>query len=134
MKWSLEEYTATFGDDDLQFVGTLDENGLFTPNVDGPNPKRSGNRNNVGDVWVVAELIGSRSRDAGRRPLRARAHLLVTVPLYMAWFETEGGQMTASGPRANIIASRRRGSRSSTWSRAPRSSRSTTRRTPCCGR
>src|SRR6185295_7328657 len=62
VRWSTEEYTATFGDDDLQFVGTLDERGLFTPNVDGPNPKRSGNRNNIGDVWVVAELV---NRDAG---------------------------------------------------------------------
>ena len=84
VKWSIEEYTATFGDDDAQYVGTLDENGLFTPAVDGPNPKRVGDRNNVGDVWVVAELV--------ERPLRARAHLLVTVPLYMAWFQAEGGK------------------------------------------
>jgi quinohemoprotein amine dehydrogenase len=89
VKWSLEEYSATFGDDDTQFVGTIDGNGLFTPNADGPNPKRSGNRNNVGDVWVVAELTGSASSGAQPRRLRARAHLLVTVPLYMAWFQSE---------------------------------------------
>ena len=91
VKWSVEEFTATFGDDDMQYVGTLDERGLFTPNVDGPNPKRAGNRNNVGDVWVVAELI---SADPKRppTPLRARAQLLVTVPLYMAWFQDEGGR------------------------------------------
>jgi quinohemoprotein amine dehydrogenase len=90
VKWSIEEYTATFGDDDLQFVGALDQSGLFTPNVDGPNPKRSGNRNNVGDVWVVAEFM---DHDAKPMPktLRARAHLLVTVPLYMAWFHETGG-------------------------------------------
>jgi quinohemoprotein amine dehydrogenase len=92
VKWSLEEYTATFGDDDLQFVGTLDQKGLFTPNVDGPNPKRSGNRNNVGDVWVVAELATAGDAKTPAQPLRARAHLLVTVPVYMAWFETEGGR------------------------------------------
>jgi quinohemoprotein amine dehydrogenase len=95
VKWSLEEYTATFGDDDLEFVGTLDQTGLFTPNVDGPNPKRAGNRNNVGDVWVVAELdpsFSSGSPGTQARPQRARAHLLVTVPLYMAWFESEGGK------------------------------------------
>ena len=86
VKWSIEEYTATFADDDVQFVGKIDESGLFTPAVDGPNPKRTGNRNNVGDVWVVAELTSSGARDT-TRPLRARAHLLVTVPLYMAWFE-----------------------------------------------
>jgi quinohemoprotein amine dehydrogenase len=91
VKWSLEEYNATFGDDDLQFVGSLDANGLFTPNLDGPNPKRSGNRNNVGDVWVVAELTGGDARDTSK-PLRARGHLLVTVPIYMAWFESEGGK------------------------------------------
>src|SRR5206468_11830052 len=28
VKWSLEEYPATFGDDDVQFVGSLDQNGL----------------------------------------------------------------------------------------------------------
>jgi quinohemoprotein amine dehydrogenase len=88
--WSLEEYTATFGDDDMQFVGSVDEHGLFTPNVDGPNPKRSGNRNNVGDVWVVATLKDPTSSSPARQ-VRARAHLLVTVPLYMAWFQAGGG-------------------------------------------
>ncbi len=91
VKWSVEEYTATFGDDDVQFVGALDANGLFTPNVDGPNPKRAGNRNNIGDVWVVAELASPDARQPGRA-LRARAQLLVTVPLYMAWFESESGK------------------------------------------
>jgi quinohemoprotein amine dehydrogenase len=90
VKWSLEEYTATFDDDDLKFVGAIDAAGLFTPSLDGPNPKRSGNRNNIGDVWVVAELGGDGTPPA--KPLRARAHLLVTVPVYMAWFESEGGR------------------------------------------
>src|SRR6185295_15581315 len=88
VRWSLEEYTATFGDDDIMFVGGLNDKGLFTPNIDGPNPKRSGNRNNVGDVWVVAEL--SASSETGGKPLRARAHLLVTVPVYMNWFSSGG--------------------------------------------
>ncbi len=92
VKWSIEEYTATFGDDDAQYVGTIDQSGLFTPNVDGPNPKRTGNRNNVGDVWVVAELTGPDASANASRPLRARGQLLVTVPLYMAWFESEGGK------------------------------------------
>jgi quinohemoprotein amine dehydrogenase len=91
VKWSLEEYTATFGDDDLQFVGAIDDKGLFTPALDGPNPKRSGNRNNVGDVWVVAELVSDDARDK-TKPTRARAHLLVTVPLYMAWFQSESSK------------------------------------------
>jgi quinohemoprotein amine dehydrogenase len=92
VKWSMEEYTATFGDDDTQFVGALDDKGLFTPNVDGPNAKRSGNRNNVGDVWIVAEYIPPPGTPAPSKPIRARAHLLVTVPLYMAWFNTGSSQ------------------------------------------
>jgi quinohemoprotein amine dehydrogenase len=80
--WSLEEYTATFDDDDVKFVGEIDtKTGFFTPESDGPNPKRSGNRDNVGDVYVVAV-----HQPAGTAtPLRARAHLIVTVPLYMRW-------------------------------------------------
>jgi quinohemoprotein amine dehydrogenase len=91
VKWSIEEYPATWDDDDMQYVGALDQSGLFTPNVDGPNPKRPGNRNNVGDVWVVAEATSADVRDT-TKPLRGRAHLLVTVPLYMAWFQSGGSQ------------------------------------------
>jgi quinohemoprotein amine dehydrogenase len=83
--WKLEEYTATFGDDDLAFVGSLDAaSGLFTPNIDGPNPKRTGERNNVGDVWVVGELAPNAALGT-TKPMRARAHLLVTVPIYRGW-------------------------------------------------
>lgn len=85
-RWSLEEFTATFDDDDLKFVGTLDEaTGRFTPNIEGPNPKRSGERNNIGDVWVVATYVPPGNSAPPRPALRARAHLLVTVPLYMRW-------------------------------------------------
>ena len=81
-KWSLEEYAAVLNDEDLKYVGTIDAaSGVFTPNVEGPNPQRAGNANNVGDVWVVA----THTPDGAKRPLRARAHLLVTVPLYMRW-------------------------------------------------
>ena len=64
--------------------------------MDGPNPKRSGNRNNIGDVWVVAEFTPRRRR---RKPLRARAHLLVTVPVYMRWVNVGGGQMSVLAAR-----------------------------------
>lgn len=79
--WSLEEYGVTYDDDDLKFVGAIDQAGLFTPNLDGPNPARSGNRNNVGDVWVIATW----QPPGAPRPMRARGHLVVTVPLYMRW-------------------------------------------------
>ena len=81
--WSMEEYAVTFDDDDTAFVGTLGEHGVFEPAVDGPNPERSGERNNVGDVWVVATLTTAPDGAVLDRPLRARAHLLVTVPLYI---------------------------------------------------
>ena len=81
VSWGLEEYAAVLGDDDLRFVGELDANGLFTPALDAPNPDRAGERNNVGDVWVTATY----SPTDGGRDVRARANLLVTVPLYMRW-------------------------------------------------
>ena len=86
--WTVEEYTATFDDDDKEFVGTIDAaTGLFTPNLDGPNPKRRHNANNYGDVWVVASYE-SKGPEASK-PLKARAHLLVTVPLYMKFEQPE---------------------------------------------
>jgi quinohemoprotein amine dehydrogenase len=85
--WSLEEYTATLNDDDLKFVGSIDQKGLFTPNVDGPNPQRSGNRNNIGDVWVLADYT-----PPGAEPIRARAHLLVSPPVFMRWVASEVGR------------------------------------------
>lgn len=84
-QWSVEEYAATFDDDDREFVGTIDPaTGLFTPNVDGPNPKRRNGANNYGDVWAVATYLPP-GAPRGTKPLRARAHLLITVPLYMKW-------------------------------------------------
>lgn len=90
--WSVEEFTAVFGDDDIQYVGTLDANGFFTPNIDGPNPKRKNGTNNYGDIWVVATYTppaGSSKDEKDLKPMRARAHLLVTVPLYMRWEQRE---------------------------------------------
>jgi quinohemoprotein amine dehydrogenase len=84
--WGLEEFTATFGDDDIKYVGAIDDRGLFTPNVDGPNPARRNRANNYGDVWVVATYRPS-TEDKNAKTIRARAHLLVTVPLYMRWDE-----------------------------------------------
>jgi quinohemoprotein amine dehydrogenase len=89
--WSLEEFAATYDDDDIKFVGQIDaKTGLFTPNVDGPNPQRSGSRNNIGDVYAVATYTPAPADGKPARPLRARAHLLVTVPLYMRWEEPGG--------------------------------------------
>ena len=83
--WSVEEYKATFDDEDLKYVGAIDAaTGVFTPNVDGPNPQRKGERNNMGDVWAVA----SYTPPGASTPLKGRAHLLVTAPLYMKFDPT----------------------------------------------
>jgi quinohemoprotein amine dehydrogenase len=80
VSWTVEEYSATFTDDDARFVGSIGADGTFEPALDGPNPERTGMRNNVGDVWVIATHA-----TAGGEELRARAHLVVTVPLYLRW-------------------------------------------------
>jgi quinohemoprotein amine dehydrogenase len=85
--WSVEEFYASFGDDDKEFVGTLDSNGLFTPNSDGPNPQRKFSRNNYGDVWVVATAKNEKDKEG--RPLAGRSYLVVTVPTYIRWDQPE---------------------------------------------
>lgn len=78
--FTMEEFKATYYDDDINYVGKLSKAGFFTPNIDGPNPQRSGNRNNYGDVWVVA--TARNEKDALGNPLTARAYLVVAVPSY----------------------------------------------------
>jgi quinohemoprotein amine dehydrogenase len=129
--WSIEEYTATFTDDDKDFVGAIDgKSGLFTPNVDGPNPKRPRNANNYGDVWVVATYQPA-GGDSAVQPLKARAHLLVTVPIYMKWDQPEVGRLLRSF-HASATTSARRAGTICIWSPARRSLRSTGPRRPCC--
>jgi quinohemoprotein amine dehydrogenase len=84
--WSLEEFAATYDDDDVKFVGEIDKmTGRFTPNVEGPNQARRGSRNNIGDVYVVATYTPEAVDGKPAKTLRARSHLLVTVPVYMNW-------------------------------------------------
>ena len=52
VKWNLDEYVKRLNDDDVHFVGAVDDTGLFTPAKDGPNPQRHMMDHNVGDVWV----------------------------------------------------------------------------------
>jgi quinohemoprotein amine dehydrogenase len=85
--WSVEEYLSVYGDDDKDFVGTLSPAGLFTPALDGPNPKRKFSRNNYGDVWVVATARNEKDKDD--KPLAGRSYLVVTVPTYVRWDQPE---------------------------------------------
>jgi quinohemoprotein amine dehydrogenase len=87
--WKLEEFVASYGDDDIDFVGKMDEKtGLFTPSSDGPNPKRKSMRNNYGDVWAVATY----KPEGEEKPLIGRAYLIVAVPEYQQWDQPEVGQ------------------------------------------
>jgi quinohemoprotein amine dehydrogenase len=85
--WSVEEFLSSYGDDDKDFVGTLSPTGLFTPALDGPNPKRRFSRNNYGDIWVVATAKNEKGMDG--RPLVGKSYLVVTVPSYMKWDQPE---------------------------------------------
>jgi len=91
--WSMEEFFAVYGDDDIQYVGKIDARGFFTPNVEGPNPKRKFSRNNYGDVWAVATYKGvDAAKQKDDKPLTAKCYLLVTVPQYMRWDQPEVAQ------------------------------------------
>jgi quinohemoprotein amine dehydrogenase len=90
VNWSIDEFQAVYGDDDKQFVGGIDQNGLFTPAIDGPNPQRRFGRNNYGDVWAVASAKDL--TDELGKPLGARSYLVVTVPAYKQWDQPEVAQ------------------------------------------
>jgi quinohemoprotein amine dehydrogenase len=76
--WSLGESFGSYGEQDTKYVGSIDQNGLFTPGQEGPNPARQRSTNNAGDVWVNA----SYQAEGAAAPLKARAYLLVSVPTY----------------------------------------------------
>jgi quinohemoprotein amine dehydrogenase len=90
VNWTMEEFYAYFGDDDKEFVGSLSNNGLFTPNIDGPNPQRKFSRNNYGSVWVVATAKDEKDKDG--KPLVGKSYLVVAVPTYIRWDQPEVGQ------------------------------------------
>ncbi len=90
VNWSVEEFYASFGDDDKEFVGSLDNNGLFKPSIDGPNPQRKFSRNNYGDVWIVATAKNEKDKDG--KPLSGRSYLVVAVPTYIMWDQPEVSQ------------------------------------------
>jgi quinohemoprotein amine dehydrogenase len=90
--WSMEEFVSTPGDDDVKFVGKMNDAGLFTPNLEGPNPDRKKQANNYptnnwGDVWVVASFDSPEGNS-----MKARSYLVVTVPSYVRYDQPEVGQ------------------------------------------
>lgn len=85
--WGVEEFHTVTYDDDKGFVGALSPTALFTPAVEGPNPKRKFSRNNYGEVWVVA--TAKDATDKFGKPLIGKAYLVVTVPTYRRWDQVE---------------------------------------------
>jgi quinohemoprotein amine dehydrogenase len=90
--WSLEEFVSTPGDDDVKFVGKINDAGLFTPNLEGPNPERKKQANNYptnnwGDVWVTATYDSPEGK-----AMKARSYLVVTVPSYVRYDQPEVAQ------------------------------------------
>jgi quinohemoprotein amine dehydrogenase len=86
----VEEFYAVYGDDDKDFVGSLNDSGFFTPASDGPNPKRKFSRNNYGDIWIVATAKDAKDKEGN--PLVGRSYLVVTVPTYIRWDQPEVAQ------------------------------------------
>ena len=91
-RWSVEEFVATPNDDDVKFVGSMNDAGLFTPNLEGPNPERKKESNNFptnnwGDVWVVANYDSPEGA-----AMKARSYLVVTIPVYVRYDQPEVGQ------------------------------------------
>jgi quinohemoprotein amine dehydrogenase len=88
--WKVEEFYAVYGDDDKDFVGSLNDAGFFTPASDGPNPKRKFSRNNYGDIWIVATAKDEKDKEG--KLLAGRSYLVVTVPTYIRWDQPEVAQ------------------------------------------
>jgi quinohemoprotein amine dehydrogenase len=111
-QWALREFSVREDDDDLKYVGTIDAaTGLVTPGIDGPNPERRWQANNVGDVYVEAtvkldvpvrgeqqdEPANADDKTGGiavikAKDFKARAHLLVTVPKYVRFDRLDWGE------------------------------------------
>lgn len=85
VKWSIEEFISHNNDNDKEFVGFIDSEGLFTPAGDGPNPQRRLSADNVGDVWVVAKYAGKESA----KPLETKSYLVVAIPDFLQFDSPE---------------------------------------------
>ncbi|MCY1543599.1 quinohemoprotein amine dehydrogenase, alpha subunit [compost metagenome] len=62
---------------DMQYSGSIDQSGLFTPADAGPNPERPMSTNNVGNLKVIATV------DDQGKSLAGEAHLYATVQRFI---------------------------------------------------
>ncbi|MGG1663504.1 quinohemoprotein amine dehydrogenase subunit alpha [Brevibacillus sp. NRS-1366] len=74
--WTFEPFPAGSDPQNTQYMGTLDKNGLFTPQVEGINPKRTYTQENLGTATVIATAT------IDGRTVTAESHLVSTVPDY----------------------------------------------------
>jgi len=79
LKWDTAERVSRIGDDDVLYVGHVDQYGTFIANVDGPNHEREHSESNVGDVWVEAWY----QPDPSKPPMGARAFMLLMPPKFV---------------------------------------------------
>jgi quinohemoprotein amine dehydrogenase len=72
--WSLDNLNKVAAEmQDTKYAGRIEQNGLFMPNVAGPNPERKYQTNNAGELKVTAKV-----KD-GTRTVEASVPLIVTV-------------------------------------------------------
>lgn len=76
-QWTLKGYPDEENTDEIKFIGSIDENGLFTPLAEGMNEERDFTQENVGAVTVhiKAEVDG--------KTYEATSHHISTVPDYV---------------------------------------------------
>ncbi|WP_019120295.1 quinohemoprotein amine dehydrogenase subunit alpha [Brevibacillus massiliensis] len=75
-EWSLAAYPEGANSQYLQYLGTLEQDGLYTPKAEGINPAREYTQENVGSATVVAKAA------VDGKVFSAQAHLVSTVPDY----------------------------------------------------
>ena len=77
-QWSLKPFDEIAEhDNDIQYAGTIDDRGIFTPGDAGPNPERKMSTNNVGNLTVIGTV------QDGDQKISGESHLLVTVQKFV---------------------------------------------------
>ena len=77
----MEEYSAVFDDDDIEFVGVAGRGWSLHARA---GWSQYGSHRVSATTWGMFWVVGTWSGPDGEA-LRGRAHLIVTVPLYMRW-------------------------------------------------
>jgi len=79
LTWDTAERVSRISDDDVLYVGKVNQYGTFIAATDGPNPERIHSESNVGDVWVEAWY----KPDPSKPPMGARAFMLLMPPKFV---------------------------------------------------